>query len=234
MRIVFRKDDELHIFRLGPTSNKKICADKKEKIVQSYVFSIDQFDYLANGGKELNVFFALANANCIDCPMRDYGKCYTHKFTQARGFLSMLRSIIRENPTWDSLPELSPEIENKLVEISTDRYVRFGTYGEPVLHGWNLVSSMAEVAKSWTGYTHQWRRYPHFKEFFMASTHTPHMEGTAKGEGWRSFVSLSSPNKSFVNCPASKEAGFKTSCDKCGLCSGQTGKGKKSIYILEH
>jgi len=234
MRIVFRKGDELHIFRLGPTTNKKICENSKEKIIQSYVFSIDQFDYLAASGAELKVFFALANANCMDCPMRVYGKCYTHKFTQARGFLSMLRSIIKEFPTWDSLPELSSEIESKLVEISTDRYVRFGTYGEPVLHGFGLVDSIARVAKTWTGYTHQWRRYPHFAEFFMASTHTPAMEAKAREEGWRSFASLSSPTTEFVNCPASKEAGFKTSCDKCGLCSGQTGKGRKSIYILEH
>ena len=234
MRIAFRKDDELHIFRLGPTTNKKICEDKKEKIIQSYVFSIDQYEYIANDGKSLKEFFAVAESNCLDCPMRTYGKCYTHKFTQARGFLSMLRSLVKEFPTWDSLPELNEEIEAKLINISMGRYVRFGTYGEPVLHSIELVKGMASVAKSWTGYTHQWRKYPPFAEFFMASVHSPAMENKARSEGWRSFASLSSPSTDFVNCPASKEGGMRTSCDKCGLCSGQAGKGSKSIYILEH
>lgn len=234
MRIAFRKDNELHIFRLGPTTNKKICEDKKEKIVQSYVFSKNQFEYILNDGKSLKEFFAVANSNCLDCPMRTYGKCYTHKFTQARGFVSMLRSVAKEFQDWSSLPVLSLEIEEQLIDISNGRYVRFGTYGEPVLHGFNLVKAMTSVAKSWTGYTHQWRVHPPFAEFFMASVHTPAMESKARTEGWRSFASLSSPSVDFVNCPASKEGGMRTSCDKCGLCSGQTGKGSKSIYILEH
>lgn len=234
MRIVYRKDDELHIFRLGPTSNKKICENSKEKIVQSYVFSIDQFEYILNGGGDLKVFFGLANANCINCPMRDYGKCYTHKFTQARGFLSMLRSIAKVYNNWCDIPVFAPSIHQELLALADGKYVRFGTYGEPVLHGIDLVKDMVDVAKSWTGYTHQWHRYPEFSEVFMASTHTPLMEEKARSHNWRSFVALSSPTESFVNCPASKEGGFKTSCDKCGLCSGTLGKGKKSVYILEH
>lgn len=234
MRIVYRKDDELHIFRLGPTTNKKICENSKEKIVQSYVFSIDQFEYVLNGGAELKSFFGLANSNCIDCPMRGYGKCYTHKYTQARGFFSMLKSIGKIYKNWCDIPVFTPSIHQELVGMSTSRYVRFGTYGEPVLHGIDLVKDMVGVAKSWTGYTHQWNRYPEFNEVFMASTHTPAMEQKARSHSWRSFVTLSSPTESFVNCPASKEGGFKTSCDKCGLCSGTKGKGKKSIYILEH
>lgn len=234
MRLLFRKDDQLHVFRFGPTTNKKICSNKREKILQTYVFSLEQFDYVANGGGSLREFFDLANSNCIDCPMRDYGKCYTHKYTQARGFFSMLKSIAQVYDNSSKLPELNKQIEEDLVMLSTDNYVRFGTYGEPVLHGYSLVADMCSVAKTWTGYTHQWRVHPEFNRFFMASVHSPTMEGVARKEGWKSFASLSSPTKSLVNCPASKEAGFKASCDKCGLCSGMLGKGKKSIYILEH
>jgi hypothetical protein len=234
MRLVFRKDDELHVFRLGPTTNKKICENSKEKIVQTYVFSIDQYEYVLNGGREQKVFFEVANANCIDCPMRGYGDCYTHKYTQARGFFSMLKSIANIYSDWDSIPKYTRSIHEELILMAVDKYVRFGTYGEPVLHGSKLVADMVEVAKSWTGYTHQWHKYPEFSDVFMASVHSPAMEQKARSKDWKSFVTLSSPTKEFVNCPASKEADFKTSCDKCGLCSGTEGKGKKSIYILEH
>ena len=57
-RIVFKTKDQLHIFRLGNTTNKKICENSKEKIVQTYVFSFDQFQYVSDGGKSLKDFFA--------------------------------------------------------------------------------------------------------------------------------------------------------------------------------
>jgi len=234
MRIVFKEDGNLHVFNLNKTSNKKICADPKEKIVQTYVFSREQFEHVLTGTKDLSGFYSKANSNCLDCPMREYGKCYTHKYMQTAGFYSMLRSVGKEFPCWEQVPEMSSGMLSKIVAMATSKYVRFGTYGEPVLHGWMLVKSITLVAKNWTGYTHQWRDYPHFAEFFMASVHSHEIEAVARGEGWRSFASLKSPSVELVNCPASKEGGFRTSCDKCGLCSGQGGKGSKSIYILEH
>lgn len=234
MRISYKTEKELQVFRLGKTSNEKICADRNEKIVQTYVFSKEQFEYVHGGGKSLKEFFSVAEANCMDCPMRDYGKCYTHKFTQASGFMSMLRSIIREYGSWDGLPTKTADIEDKLEELSEGRYIRFGTYGEPVLHTLDTVTRMTAKAKSWTGYTHQWHRNPGFNKVFMASTHSDKMEQKAQTLGWRSFVSVKSAIKSLVSCPASKEGGYKSSCDKCGLCSGTSGKGKKSVFILEH
>lgn len=231
MRLVYKTSDNIHIFRLGTTTNRKICSNSKENIVQTYVFSLQQYEYVRNGGGSLKEFFDLANSNCIDCPMRTYGKCYTHKFTQARGFLSMLRSIAKE---YKDIPSFSKEIHDKVVNMCVNRYVRFGTYGEPVLHGIDLTSDITNVAKSWTGYTHQWVKNELFKGVFMASVHTPKMEEKARSFGWRSFISIGNHVDNYVNCPASEEGGRKASCDKCGLCSGANGKGSKSIYILEH
>lgn len=233
-RIVFIKDNVLNVVRLGATSNAKIMSDKKEKIVQTYTFDIEQIGIASDTDKSLRDFFGAANSNCLDCPMREYGKCYTHKFTQARGFLSMLRSIVKEFGSLDRIPELTDEIFNAVVEMSKDRYVRFGTYGEPVLHGIELVTAMVNVSKIHTGYTHQWFKRPEFGPFFMASVHTAKGEERARSLGFRSFISTPNVIDGMVNCPASKEGGFKTSCDKCGLCSGAEGKGKKSIYILNH
>jgi len=234
MRKVFRKDNEVHIFRLGTTTNKKICSSSKEKIIQTYVFSKSQYDYVSSGGGSLKDFFAVADSNCLDCPMRSYGKCYTHKFTQARGFLSMLRSISNDYKSFADLPILNDSVKREILDISRGKYVRFGTYGEPVLHGIDIVTDIVSNAKTWTGYTHQWIKNRDFNKYFMASVHTDIMEKKARGQGWKSFITIKEKPSGYVNCPASKEGGFKASCDKCGLCSGMTGKGKKSVFILEH
>ena len=233
-RIIFIKDNVLNVIRLGATSNAKIMSDAKQKIVQTYAFDLDQIHVALDKTKSLSDFFGSANSNCLDCPMRDYGKCYTHKFTQARGFLSMLRSIANEFGSIDRIPHLTDDLFNSIVEMCKDRYVRFGTYGEPILHGIELVRAMVNVSKIHTGYTHQWFKRPEFAPYFMASVHTSKGEQKARSLGYRSFVSTPQALSGLVNCPASKEGGFKSSCDKCGLCSGSQGKGKKSIYILEH
>jgi len=51
---------------------------------------------------------------------------------------------------------------------------------------------------------------------------------------FRSFISTQKGDESAVSCPASKEAGFKSNCASCGLCSGMLGRGKTNIKILEH
>ena len=68
----------------------------------------------------------------------------------------------------------------------------------------------------------------------MASTHDKQGEKKAIDKGYRSFVAT--PTKlDFVSCPASKEAGYKSTCSKCNLCSGTLGsKSKKSVEILLH
>jgi hypothetical protein len=233
-KIVFRKGATIQVFNFNQTSNKKISESSKKKIVQTYVFDKKQFEHATTTSGKYKEFYSKAEANCLDCPMSEYLKCYTHKAMQTSGFFSSLRSIGRKYGSFEGIPEMSPELEKEIIEMCEGNYVRFGSYGEPVLHGTRLVSEISKVAKSWTGYTHQWKSRPGFKKFFMASVHTPEEEGVAKSAGWRSFIASSVHLKGYVNCPASDEAGFKSSCDKCGLCSGAEGKGNKSVYILEH
>jgi hypothetical protein len=68
----------------------------------------------------------------------------------------------------------------------------------------------------------------------MASVHTKAMEEIARTKGFRSFIASPNPIDGVVNCPASNEQGFKSNCSKCGLCSGAKGKGKKSVFIIQH
>ena len=233
-RIVYRTDDTIQVFRLGTTSNDKIEADKKRKIVQTYTFSLSQMKNIMKNVKGMKKFFSVADTNCMDCPFNKFGKCYTHKFNQYVGFVSMIKSIIKEYDSFENIPTYNDDLHSQIVDICRDTYVRFGTYGEPSLHPLKLIENIVEVASNWTGYTHQWHRNKELSKYFMASTHTAKQEQKARSFGYRSFVVTNDKLKQYVNCPASKEAGYKSSCSKCGLCSGTNGKTNKSIYILNH
>lgn len=239
--IVFQLNDTIQVFRLGKSKNKKITPDNKLVIMQSYTFSVDQFEYVrTNLEKDVSSsmieFFNLDQKNCFDCPFASNKGCYTHKFTQYLGFLGMLKSIARHYKSIDNIPVYSEKVKNRIVELSTGKYVRFGSYGEPSMHPIELVESVANVARNYTGYTHQWHRKPEFLKWFMASVHNTIQANTVKKRfNARSFLAVTEmDNVQAVQCPASKESGYKSNCADCGLCSGTTGKGKKDVVILEH
>jgi len=235
MKVVFRIGENVQVFNLAKTSNKKIEENRKRKIVQTYTFSRKQFELIADGkNKGMKMFFSNADSNCLDCPFNEFGKCYTHKFNQYVGFIGMLKSIARKFGTFDQLPKFDRKAAADIVNMSRGKYVRFGTYGEPSLHPLQLIKSILKVCENHTGYTHQWAKKPELSEMFMASTHTFEEEKIARESGFRSFIATDKPIDGAVNCPASKEANYKSHCSKCGLCSGMDGKGKKSIYILLH
>ena len=236
MRVTTKVKDAILVFKLGKTTNAKISSGK-DKILQVYSFSDAQLNYVAESVKQgikiqHKQFFDLAASVCFDCPFRAYLKCYTHKYKQCAGFLSMLKSIAREFKNVQEIPSIHL-LEKKIVEISNDKYIRFGAYGEPTLIPLGLVSGMVNASKSHTGYTHQWAKKPDYAAFFMASTHNESQANMAKKIGFRSFIATDKKLENAVICPASNEAGFKSTCEKCGLCSGER-KGTKNIQILEH
>jgi hypothetical protein len=234
MNIVFRTIDTVQIFRFGTTSNDKIESDKKRKIVQSYTFSRKQYELVLNGNKGMKEFFNNADSNCLDCPYNEFGKCYTHKFNQYVGFISMLKSTSKKYASFDDIPFFDEIAHHQILYICKGTYVRFGTYGEPSLHPYELINDIVKVADNWTGYTHQWKKKINLSPFFMASTHTDAEDKEANFVGFRSFIATDEAIKGAVNCPASKEANYISTCSKCGLCSGTEGKGKKSVYIFNH
>ena len=236
-RIAFTLGDNLFVVRVGKTTNAKI-ADPKQRVVQTYTFSLAQWEYVKNTPKpDREQFFKLDGSNCLDCPLSGNSGnagCYTHKYMQYSGFLSMLRSIAKDP---DQVRQgLSIDTYELIRSWSIDSYVRFGTYGEPSLLPLDLVRAMAINAKSWTGYTHQARKEwaSQYKSFFMASAHSD--KEAASLTGWRSFIAYDpkTTESSAVTCPASKEAGYKSICSKCSLCSGTSGKGRTNIKIQSH
>lgn len=233
MKKVWLQGNNIFVVSKSKTSNKKISDGST--LVQTYTFSKQQWELATTSkGFGMKKFFALDASNCMDCPYsgnQGEGGCYTHKFNQYVGFLSMLRSIRS-----DQLKPLSEGDFTIIIDMCRDSYVRFGTYGEPSLLDFRLVDNMVNAAKSWTGYTHQWNKEwaNKYGNYFMASTHNKEETYKAKQKNYRSFIATKDGNEEAVTCPASAEAGFKSNCASCGLCSGMLGKGKKDIKILEH
>lgn len=140
--------------------------------------------------------------------------------------------------------------------------VRLGAYGDPAavpLETWRGLHALLErhfaCAPRWTGYTHQWRRCsPAYRHFLMASVDSLSEQREAELLGWRTFrVVASAANdgellalprsnllarvmaRGEISCPASAEAGVRSSCERCVLCSGARMDDRRAnIVILEH
>jgi hypothetical protein len=67
MRFTFRQNDAIIVFTIGTTSNKKI-ATAKEKIVQTYSYSVGQFNEAMKPKTTMREFFAQDGSVCGDCP----------------------------------------------------------------------------------------------------------------------------------------------------------------------
>ena len=94
-KVIWSDGKNVFVIRKGKTSNDKI-SDGSE-LIQTYTFSVEQW-LLASTSKGFGMkkFFSLDSSNCLDCPFsgnQGKGGCYTHKFQQYVGFISMLRSI---------------------------------------------------------------------------------------------------------------------------------------------
>ena len=116
--------------------------------------------------------------------------------------------------------------------------IRLGAYGEPTSVPFETIENLLAGQAGHTGYTHTWKTCDQrFKTILMASVDNDAEAIEAQAMGWRTFRVDHSENPTVntneVRCPASKEGGHKTTCDKCLLCAGAD-KVAKSIVIMEH
>jgi hypothetical protein len=182
---------------------------------------------------------------CFDCPhsQSKNATCYVRKGTASWGLKSKakaLKSFVK------LIPEFSQATEDAILKMCEGQYVRFGAYGEPILLGEDLVKKITKVAKTWTGYTHQWHQdqYQWAKKYFMASVDSLPEKSLARSKGWRPFFVSDDPNYKMdktdsVLCPASAQAGKKLQCNACSLCKGTSAKNKagklaKDVEIPMH
>jgi len=113
--------------------------------------------------------------------------------------------------------------------------IRLGAYGDPAALPVSVLYDLTVGVRS-TGYTHSWTTSPEYKPFVMASVDNPDELAAAKGSGWRTFrtrLETETLNTREIACPASKEAGYRTTCANCTLCDGN-GLPKSDVAIVVH
>ena len=130
----------------------------------------------------------------------------------------------------------SPEFVSKLLAGKT---LRLGTYGDPAAAPVATWHALAAGAAKRVGYSHQWQSIGFdveaWSSLIMASADTPEQRVTAKSLGLRTFRVAQDDvlQAGEIKCPASAEAGRKTTCSDCKLCGGTSVKAK-DIVIQDH
>lgn len=122
------------------------------------------------------------------------------------------------------------------------RFLRMGTYGDPCAIPIEVWQRFLRWVTGWTGYTHQWRdpRFTAYRYFCMASVESRIERSEAVARGWRTFRVRQAEDLLSVNeitCPASAEAGHRTTCAQCRLCNGRAAASideRADITILAH
>ena len=128
---------------------------------------------------------------------------------------------------------------DEIEALGTGEAIRLGSYGDPAAVPVEIWQALTRNASRHTGYTHQWHRMSErvaraWRPLVMASADTRDELDRARSAGWRTFRVADDQAPGEILCPASKEAGQKTTCAKCSLCSGTTGPLQVTIYIPAH
>jgi len=134
------------------------------------------------------------------------------------------------------------EFNMDLVELGKDRMVRLGAYGDPAAAPASVWQHLLKFAKGSTGYTHQYRNpaidATVWAPLVMASADSEQDMHDAHGMGYRTFRVApigAEPIKGLeILCPASEEAGRKTTCEDCRACGGTRAKARVSVMIPAH
>lgn len=123
--------------------------------------------------------------------------------------------------------------------LGRGRMVRIGTYGDGAAVPSYIWESLISEALGHTGYSHQSGMAGADFRPDLTMVSADNLEGAeaAWSKGWRTFRVIKDVSEIIkgkeISCPASAEAGFKTTCEKCGLCAGN-GVKAKSIAIVDH
>jgi hypothetical protein len=133
-----------------------------------------------------------------------------------------------------------------IAAIGAGRMVRLGTYGDPAAVPAYVWRAILSRAVGHTGYSHQMDQAgaQFDAETMMVSADSLDHAKAAWHRGARTFRVVSrndwslngrqALDKTEVLCPASKEAGYKSTCNDCGLCSGTSSKSTRSVAIVAH
>ena len=138
---------------------------------------------------------------------------------------------------WKAYQNGSYQKTNNISELGRGRMVRLGTYGDPAAVPSYVWNQLLEDAIGHTAYSHQNDIIPIDKKIFMGSADSLEHAKKFWSDNIRTFrviQNLDEIQENEILCPASKEAGRKSTCAKCKLCSGTSSNSQKSIAIVQH
>ncbi len=197
---------------------------KTGDMVQTFILrsDIDPLEASRTGGDE---------SICGSCPLK--GTAHNGNTGQARDrdcYVVLFQAPLNKYRTY--YRGRYPKSED-LASIGRDRMVRIGTYGDGLAVPQKIWDELCKEAKGHTAYTHQKNSQP---DRFMTSVETLAEAEKAWDHGERTFRVISDLDQIHHNeviCPASKEAGNRTTCANCRLCAGSSTKAK-SVAIVGH
>ena len=232
-----------HIIYAGPSlldgspivviAQSKTTNRKTGDMVQTYILRADMDPVTANRtGADVSI--------CGNCPLR--GEAHGGDKGQAKNrgcYVTLIHGPASVYRTFAAGKYPTAAGHKAIAAIGAGRMVRIGTYGDGAAVPSYIWDSLCSEAEGWTAYTHQneWVGAAADPARYMVSVQSAADAGTAWEAGARTFRVIASVADMVkgkeVLCPASEEAGKRTTCDRCKLCSGAS-IAAKSIAIVAH
>ncbi len=203
----------------GTSANAKTGAMVQTWILRADVSPVDA----VKSGDDASI--------CGDCKHRGNFKTRTCYVTVVQAPRSVWAAYQRGR-----YPAMSPDT---VATLTAGRSVRLGSYGDPAAVPSTVWTALLATARNHTGYTHAWksdRVGADYRPFLMASVDSTAEYHAAIASGWRTFrvrAEWEPLEPREVVCPASAEANYRTTCERCGLCAGAD-KVAKSVAIIAH
>ena len=134
-------------------------------------------------------------------------------------------------------PTIEPET---LADYGAGQTIRLGAYGDPAAVPHSIWSALLTNAKGWTGYSHQFALINKKARDVIAAACMISADSLADARkhwaaGRRTFRVITGADKvapGEIICPATKEGGQRTTCEKCKLCQGSGTKGANIAAVV--
>ena len=168
----------------------------------------------------------LDSSICGDCPL-SWARA---KKGEARCYVLPFQAPSRVFEQWEAdkypqLEELEPKQHQAVMNIFNTVPIRLGAYADPSCDQETLQMI---VEHKWTGYTHQWREFPHLKQWLMASIDSMDEYQEAKQLGFRTYRHTRDQAMldNEIQCPHDTHG---VECVSCLLCNGNRYAAGKDI-----
>lgn len=198
--------------------------EKTGAMVQTYILRADVDPLEANRSGE-------DHSICGECPLKGTP---THGNTgTARGRTCYVTLITAPLNVYNTYRRGRYKPVEDLRAFGAGHMIRIGTYGDGAAVPSEIWDELCNDAVGHTAYTHQGNSNP---ARFMTSVESLTQAGEAWDRGERTFRIIRDLNEMTRNealCPASAEAGKRTTCASCKLCAGNSVRAK-SIAIVAH